>query len=76
MPVKIRKKQRRAALSASEYIDLFKSFKVSQRLEIARQINLMTFRQEWKKLSPQMPDARISEEEIMQEVKAVRYGKG
>ncbi|GEM_PF-1266519 len=71
MAEKIRNKRKRA-ISASEYIDLFRAFRKSQRLEIARQINLLAFKQEWHKLSGQMPDAGISAKEIMQEVKAVR----
>ena len=62
-------------LTALEYIDLFKKFSKAERRKILKEINLLSFDQEWRGISAQMPDAKISEEEIMEEVKAVRYGK-
>ncbi len=74
MAGKVRNKRKK--LTATDYVDLFKTFNKSERLEIAKQINLLTFRQEWHKLSKELPDLEMAEEEIMEEVKAVRYGEG
>jgi hypothetical protein len=61
--------------SSDEFMGIFKSFKINKRLKIAREINRMLFSREWKKLDADLPDTKISDDEIMKEVKAVRYGK-
>ncbi|HYV90498.1 MAG TPA: hypothetical protein VE978_01890 [Chitinophagales bacterium] len=61
-------------ISVRNYLSQFRKFSRKQQLDIAKRINKETFEEQWKKLDQQLPDIDISEEEIMSEVRAVRYG--
>lgn len=54
---------------------MFEKFSPSEKLRIAREINQKTFPERWQALDAELPDVEMSDEEIMQEVRAVRYGK-
>lgn len=54
---------------------MFKQFSKKDQLQIAKKINSLTFEQQWELLDAELPDVEISDEEIMEEVRAVRYGK-
>ncbi|MDX1943088.1 MAG: hypothetical protein SFU99_21170 [Saprospiraceae bacterium] len=62
-------------LSTLEYVELFKQFSKSEQLSIAEKINALTFDQQWELLDAELPNVEISEEEVMEEIRAVRYGK-
>jgi len=44
----------------------------ADQLKIAEQINEQTFKQRWRLTDKQLPDISISEEEITDEVRAIR----
>ncbi len=62
-------------MTLSKFLTLFKQFSRSEQLIIAKKINELTFQEQWAKLDDELPDIEMSEEEIMYEVKNVRYGK-
>jgi hypothetical protein len=45
------------------------------KIKIAQQIDEETFAERWGFLDVELPDVEMSEEEIMDEIRAVRYGK-
>ena len=62
-------------MTLSKFLLLFKQFSRSEQLIIAKKINELTFEEQWTTIDKELPDAEMSEEEIMYEVKAVRYGE-
>ena len=64
-----------AEMSLSKFLLLFKQFSRSEQLIIAKKINELTFEERWAKFDDELPDVEMSEEEIMYELKAVRYGE-
>ena len=62
-------------ISVPRFLTLFKKFSSSEKLKIAEQIDQETFAERWVFLDSELPDIEISDEEIMDEVRAVRYGK-
>lgn len=55
---------------------LFNQFSKEEQIQIAEKISLQTFADRWALLDEELPDTdELSEEEIMEEVKAVRYGE-
>ena len=61
-------------LNVTKFLAMFRQFPPAQRLQIAEKINQQTFSERWQQLDAELPDVEMSEEEIMNEVKAVRYG--
>jgi len=61
-------------VSMNQVLRLFNMLPKAAQLEIAEQINEQTFKERWRLMDKQMPELSISEEEIMDEVRAVRYG--
>ena len=57
------------------FMDSFYKFPKAQQLKIAEQINQSTFSQRWALLDKELPNIEMNEAEIMNEVRAVRYGK-
>lgn len=64
-----------AKISTEEFIELFNSFPKTQRAKLAKTLYEATFNEQWKELDKKLPDVEMSAEEIMKEVKAVRYAK-
>lgn len=62
-----------AQLNLKDYLAQFNKFSKAEQLAIAKKINQKTFESLWLALDADMPDVEMSEEEIMNEVKAVRY---
>lgn len=62
-------------LTVPRFLTIFKKFSPSEKIKIAEQINRQTFAERWKILDAELPDVDISDEEIMNEVRTVRYGK-
>jgi hypothetical protein len=62
-------------ITMEQFIMMFQRFPKQEQKKIATQISELTFAEQWKEMDKNLPDAELSEEEIMQEVLAVRYGK-
>ena len=62
-------------ITVSKFLRLFRKFKRSERLKIAEKITNQTFEEQWSRLDKELPDAKLPEEEIMKEVRQVRYGR-
>jgi len=60
--------------SVSKVLQLFNMLSKPEQLEIVDKIEKQTFKERWKLMDESLPDVDISEEEIMQEIRAVRYG--
>jgi hypothetical protein len=61
-------------VSVNRILELFNRLSKSEQLEIADKIDKQTFKDRWQLLDKTLPDVEFSEEEIMNEVRAVRYG--
>ncbi|MCC7173527.1 MAG: hypothetical protein IT459_24000, partial [Planctomycetes bacterium] len=54
----------------------FNQFSKEEQIKIAEKIALQTFADRWVLLDKELPDTdELSEEEVMAEIKAVRYGQ-
>ncbi len=63
-------------LGIKKFLLLFNEFSKEEQIKIAEKIALQTFADRWALLDEELPDTEdITEEEIMAEVKSVRYGK-
>jgi hypothetical protein len=63
-------------MSVNEFLSIFTQFSKEDQVKIAEKIALQTFSVRWKLLDKSLPDVtEISEEEIMNELRAVRYGE-
>jgi hypothetical protein len=62
-------------LNIAQFLAVFEKFNAKERAEIARKIWMLTFGEQWKILDNQLPDLDVSEQEVMDELMAVRYGK-
>ncbi len=60
-------------LSVPKFLQLFEEFSVEEKIKIADQIDRETFESHWKALDYDLPDVEMSDEEIMAELRAVRY---
>jgi hypothetical protein len=59
-----------------EFLMLFSQFSKEEQIKIAEKIALQTFSERWALMDAALPDTSdISDEEIMAEIKAVRYGQ-
>ena len=63
-----------ATASINKVLQLFNMLSKPEQLEIADRIDKQTFSDRWSLANNSLPDADLSEEEIMNEVRAVRYG--
>jgi hypothetical protein len=62
-------------ISVPRFLTMFKKFSASDKIKIADQIDRETFEARWKVLDAELPDVQMSDDEIMDEVRAVRYAK-
>jgi hypothetical protein len=60
--------------SINKVIQLFNTLSKPEQLEIAERIDQQTFEDRWQLADNTLPDANFSEDNIMNEVRAVRYG--
>ncbi|MES2110287.1 MAG: hypothetical protein V4577_16130 [Bacteroidota bacterium] len=60
-------------VSVSKVLQLFNLLSKPDQLEVANKIEKQTFEERWKLMDQSLPDVDISNEEIMHEVRAVRY---
>jgi hypothetical protein len=63
------------AVNKTKVLQLFNKLSKPEQLDVFEQISSQTFKQRWNMINDELPDSKISEEEIMEEVRAVRYGK-
>jgi hypothetical protein len=63
------------AINKTKVLQLFNKLSKPEQLAVFEQISIQTFAQMWNLTDDQLPDSKITEEEIMEEVRAVRYGK-
>jgi hypothetical protein len=61
--------------SINQFLELFNQLSKTEQLMIAEKIDKQTFEERWQLIDTKLPDAGFSEEEIMREVQAVRYGR-
>lgn len=62
-------------IGVAEFLSVFGQFSKDDQIVIAEQISNQTFESRWRILDEELPDTdELSEEDIMAEVKAVRYG--
>ena len=61
-------------VSLVRFMYYFKKFSKSERMKVAEQINRTTFRECWALVDKALPDLQMTEDEIMDEVRTVRYG--
>ena len=57
----------------NQFLKLFDDFSKAEQLEIAKMIEKQTFEDRWRIMDSNMPDVDFFDEEIMEEVRAVRY---
>lgn len=62
-------------INVPEFLNIFEKFSPSEKLKIAEKINQKTFNQRWEILDAELPDVEVSDEDILDEVRKVRYGK-
>lgn len=63
-----------AIASINKVLQLFNMLSKPEQLEIADRIDKQTFNDRWSLANNSLPNADFSEEEIMNEVRSVRYG--
>ncbi|MDX2135347.1 MAG: hypothetical protein SFV52_11180 [Saprospiraceae bacterium] len=63
-------------IGIKEFLLLFNQFSKEEQIKIAEKIALQTFADRWVLLDKELPDTdELSQEDIMAEIKAVRYGQ-
>lgn len=63
-------------IGIKEFLLLFNQFSKEEQIKIAEKIALQTFADRWVLLDKELPDTdELTDEEIMAEIKAVRYGQ-
>ena len=60
--------------SINKVLQLFNTLSKPEQLEIAERIDQQTFKDRWQLADNTLPDVNISDDNIMNEVRAVRYG--
>ena len=62
-------------LTIAKFLALFNQFSRAEQVQIARTIWEKTFAEQWQLLDKALPDTDITEEQVLEELMAVRYGK-
>ncbi len=62
-------------ISVPRFLTMFRKFSASDKIKIADQIDRETFEARWKVLDAELPDVEMSDDEIMDEIRAVRYAR-
>jgi hypothetical protein len=63
------------AINKTKVLQLFNKLSKPEQLDVFEQISAQTFKERWNLIDAELPDSKISDEEIIAEVRAVRYGK-
>lgn len=67
--------QKQITISVAEYIQLFKELNTETQLSVFNQIKEIYINSAFEQLDAHLPNVTISNDDIMQEIAAVRYGK-
>lgn len=62
-------------LTIAKFLALFNKFTRAEQVQIAKKIWEETFTEQWKLLDAELPNVEITDEEIVEELRAVRYGE-
>jgi hypothetical protein len=62
------------AVNKTKVLQLFNKLSKPEQIAVFEQISTLTFKQRWEIVDAELPDSEITEEEIMDEVRSVRYG--
>jgi hypothetical protein len=62
-------------VSIPRFLNIFKRFSAADKMKIADEIDRETFEARWIALDAELPDIAIPEDEIMNEIRAVRYAE-
>ena len=62
-------------MTIAKFLALFNRFTRAEQVQIARMIWKETFAEQWQLLDAELPDVEMPEEEILRELRAVRYGE-
>ena len=62
-------------ITMEQFMMLFQQFPKKEQQTIAKSITDLTFSKEWQALEKTLPDVEMSDDDIMNEIYAVRYGK-
>ncbi len=60
--------------SVNKVLQLFNMLSKSEQLAVADKIEMQTFEKRWQIADDLLPDSGVGEDDIMEEVRAVRYG--
>jgi hypothetical protein len=60
--------------SVNKVLQLFNMLSKSEQLAVADKIEMQTFEKRWQIADDLLPDSGFDEDDVMEEVKAVRYG--
>jgi len=60
--------------SVNKVLQLFNMLSKSEQLAVADKIDMQTFEKRWQIADDLLPDSGFDEDDVMEEVKAVRYG--
>ena len=61
-------------VSVNKVLQLFNMLSKSEQLAVADEIDIQTFEERWQIADNSLPDSRFGEDDIMKEVRAIRYG--
>ena len=62
-------------LTIAQFLALFGRFSRAEQEQIVRTLWKKTFASQWRLLDKELPDVDISDEEILEELRVVRYGQ-
>ncbi|MBW4888186.1 hypothetical protein KXQ82_00600 [Mucilaginibacter sp. HMF5004] len=57
----------------TKVLQLFNKLSKPEQLDVFEQISERTFAERWKLIDANLPDFKISEDDIMEEVRTIRY---
>ena len=60
--------------SVNKVLQLFNMLSKSDQLEIAERIDMQTFEGRWQLADHSLPNVELTDDDIMNEVRAIRYG--
>lgn len=63
------------ASNVNTILRLFRQLTRSEKITVAEKIGKQTFKDRWKQMDESLPDEKVSDEDILKEVLAVRHGK-
>jgi hypothetical protein len=61
-------------IKLNRFLQLFNKLSPPEQLAVADRISEQTLADRWKIFDSELPDTQISDDDIMDEVRAVRYG--